>query len=148
MNSSDIQVHAIRVKPHDGPLTAPLRLEIDYSSSAALARPLWSLQFVADVAATRHVVSLLEQEAAEPIDAHQRVTFVFETAQLLPEAEVAGREDTLLNMAMLSAMLHDTEPKELPLLTINFIVAVTKGENGELQREIYNPLEENTVSAA
>lgn len=121
-------------QPDDNcPVTAGLRLEIDFELSAPLKGASWEVRYLVDSMVRRHVIVL--GETRERLYAEGDNSMSFE----VPEIDVSEvRRGALANAGLLSAELRDGGGREV--FTLNYVVQV-RPEGEGFVRTIYNPLE-------
>jgi hypothetical protein len=136
-----IDVRAIRVDAeHAGaggrpPLSAALRLEIDFDSDAALRGAAWRVRFLVDVVSKRYIVELGEARGWDV--ARGGNSFVFSLDSV--DVSRVKSKHLLNNAGLLIAALQTADGEDV--IDINLVVQVSRSrETGELERYILNPL--------
>jgi hypothetical protein len=134
-SSSPARIRVLRIEVDEGPspLTAPLELDVEFSTDAPLAAAHWEVKYLVDSVYARHVIRL---GATEPADyGRGEHAFSFEVGAI----DIAGIEPSVLtNAGLLIATLCSAVGGEV--MDLNMVVQVQQAGD-EFTRLIYNPLE-------
>eukprot|EP00708_Paratrimastix_pyriformis_P006712 GAFH01006096.1.p1 GENE.GAFH01006096.1~~GAFH01006096.1.p1 ORF type:complete len:151 (+),score=24.58 GAFH01006096.1:26-454(+) len=132
-----IQVRTANLVPNECPINERIDLAFDFSTDKPLINAVWRLKFIIDVSYRRHVVELTTLPARDfPVGDHHVEFHV-------PSLDTTGfKQDTLLNVGMLTASLNITKDgADLNILDFNMVTQIMK-KGGQLIRSVLNPLDE------
>mmetsp|Transcript_15647 Transcript_15647/g.48957 ORF Transcript_15647/g.48957 Transcript_15647/m.48957 type:complete len:149 (+) Transcript_15647:65-511(+) len=128
-----IELREVSIRPSTCPLSAPLRLEVEFDALRPISRGSWKISFLVDTIETRLVVPLGETPPTDYVG--NDCFFRFAVDEVL----VADVEPSVLtNCGLLIAALET--PDRGLLVKVQCVVEVSHAPNGDLLRTIYSPL--------
>merc|ERR1711934_226108 len=127
-----IDVTSIKIEPNPCLIADPLNLEIEFTSDAPIAKPVWDIKYIVDYTNKRREVAVGRVECESYGEGPQKFSFS------VPKVDVSEmKKSLLLNVGLLLCVLNDDEAE---VIQISMVTQVSKEEDG-LHRNIFNPLD-------
>merc|ERR1711865_98937 len=129
-----VEVAKIGISPNECAISSELKLDIEFSVDKPLSSAVWDLKYIVDYTNKRKERALGKVEIGSyPAGEVHRLCFE------VPEIDVSGiKESLLLNVGLVLAVLSEGD---VEVVQISMVTQVTRNDSGELQRNIFNPLE-------